>query len=450
MKRPARVSSSTPTRPSQGIMAIDFYVPSFEGKYVAAAISKADRRRRGSSLRSRDRQASPTSFRACTSPPAAAASRGMRTAPASITRAIRRATSERRRKPTSTSRCIFTNSGTPSRARRLHPRQRVSPHRRDPACMPATTAAGCSRRWPTGWRRVRALPHGAAEALDASHRISTMASSPSSSAADGALYLLSRKDAPRGKILRLPLAHLDLDEAKVMVPKRREAEEADRASIENFVRHDERLYVIDIVGGRRGCGSLTIGESACRRRPAAGLGHRSGGARVGGGGVAFLRIHVSRAPGLVPLSTPPTASSRPRSRRRRRRSTSATPRSCANSPTSKDGTTVPLNIIRRKGTQARRHTIRRCSTATAATASAMRRLLDLRAASGSTGAASTSIANLRGGGEYGEEWHHAGQPDEASRTCSTTFAACAQYLIEPELHDAARSSPSWAAATAAC
>jgi len=29
--------------------------------------------------------------------------------------------------------------------------------------------------------------------------------------------LLSRKDAPRGQILRLPLAHLDLADAKVIV-----------------------------------------------------------------------------------------------------------------------------------------------------------------------------------------------------------------------------------------
>ena len=36
---------------------------------------------------------------------------------------------------------------------------------------------------------------------------------------DAALYLLSRKDAPRGQILRLPLAHLDLADAKVIVPQ---------------------------------------------------------------------------------------------------------------------------------------------------------------------------------------------------------------------------------------
>jgi prolyl oligopeptidase len=37
--------------------------------------------------------------------------------------------------------------------------------------------------------------------------------------ADPALYLLSRKDAPRGQILRLPISRLDLNQAKVVVPQ---------------------------------------------------------------------------------------------------------------------------------------------------------------------------------------------------------------------------------------
>ena len=66
-----------------------------------------------------------------------------------------------------------------------------------------------------------------------------------------ALYLLSRKDAPRGQILRLPLAHLDLAQAKVIVPQvlRLGSDESARASIENFVPTPGHLYVIDIMGG---------------------------------------------------------------------------------------------------------------------------------------------------------------------------------------------------------
>src|SRR5580704_4686635 len=50
---------------------------------------------------------------------------------------------------------------------------------------------------------------------------------------DAALYLLSRKDAPRGQVLRLPLAHLDLADAKLIVPQTSgpAADESARASI---------------------------------------------------------------------------------------------------------------------------------------------------------------------------------------------------------------------------
>src|SRR5215472_14593028 len=67
---------------------------------------------------------------------------------------------------------------------------------------------------------------------------------------DGALYLLSRKDAPRGQVLRLSLAQPDLAQAKVMVPQSSGGpDEAGRASIEDFVPTPGRLYVVDIIGG---------------------------------------------------------------------------------------------------------------------------------------------------------------------------------------------------------
>jgi len=97
--------------------------------------------------------------------------------------------------------------------------------------------------------------------------------------------------------------------------------------------------------------------------------------------------------------------------------------------TSKDGTKVPLNIIRRKGTK-----------------------LDgtnpvLLEAYGGYGISLTpnfvgdfgrvwldqggvyAIANLRGGGEYGEEWHKAGNLTRKQNVFDD-FLACAQHLID--------------------
>jgi prolyl oligopeptidase len=258
---------------------------------------------------------------------------------------------------------------------------------------------------------------------------------------DPALYLLSRKDAPRGQILRLPLSHLALAEAKIVVPQTPGgAAETDRASIEDFVPAWDRLYIVDIIGGpsrvrifgrkasqgggQRGAPPVFEPAGEIPLPPISSVGQV---VPIGGDALFFTSTYLN----------PPTWS------RFDAAAGKAFPTALVQtSPIhfddaevvrdfaiSKDGTRVPINIIRRKGTRLDGSNPTLLYGYGGYGISEEPYFLGASARLWLDQGGVYVDANLRGGAEYGEEWHLTGNLTRKQNVFDD-FLACAQYLID--------------------
>jgi prolyl oligopeptidase len=249
--------------------------------------------------------------------------------------------------------------------------------------------------------------------------------------ADEALYMLSLKDAPRGKLMRLPLNTPDLGHAKVVVPESDVAIDGFRLGAAGlaptFVATTGRLYVLDSIGGPS---RIRVFDHEGRQLepvpilPVSAVGEMLS---VGGDRVLFHNQSFIEQPAWYRFDP----------------SSGKTTRTALYDPSaplyhdtevirdfavSKDGTKVPLNIIQRKGTKrdGRNPTLLTGYggfgiSLTPAYSAARRIWLDQGGI--------YVIANLRGGGEYGEPWHKAGNLTHKQHVFDD-FLACARYLVD--------------------
>jgi len=237
---------------------------------------------------------------------------------------------------------------------------------------------------------------------------------------DNHLYLLSRHNASLGKILRLPLDNPQLENAQVIVPQR-------NLTISNYLPTTNYLYITELDGG------------PSRMRV---LDHQ---------GQQVTNVPVEPVSGIWELTVEDgdtilfagSSYINPRSWSRYDPEKNVVTRTAlfATSPadfsdcevvrdfaTSRDGTRVPINIIRKKDTK-----------------------LDgtnpvLLTGYGGYGISLSPnfvphyrvwlnqggivvVANLRGGGEYGEDWHKSGNLTKKQNVFDD-FIACAEHLIE--------------------
>jgi prolyl oligopeptidase len=244
---------------------------------------------------------------------------------------------------------------------------------------------------------------------------------------DGTLYLLSNAGAPRGKVLRLDPAKPSLASAEVVVPE-------SEAVIVGMTATKSRLYVLDLLGGPSQLRAFSVtGRGPISPLPNVPLlptSSVSGLERIGDDDLLLQNESFTLPPAWFHY--------------RSKEGTSAKTALFQTSPasfddaevqriecTSKDGTRVPLSLLRKKdapkdgSAPTLLYGYGGYGISLSPRFQAIRRLwLDHGGV--------WAVANLRGGGEFGEDWHHAGNLTKKQNVFDD-FAACAQRLIETQV-----------------
>jgi prolyl oligopeptidase len=204
---------------------------------------------------------------------------------------------------------------------------------------------------------------------------------------DDALYLLSLKGAPRGRILRLPLAKPILAEAKVIVPE-------GEGVIERVTPTETRLYVTVLVGGPNELITYDLTGKKLGTVALAPVSSVDGVVGLDADDVLVRTQSYIEPPQWIAYRAKANEVARTALVTRYPADLSglSVTRELA---TSKDGTKVPLTIVQNSPSCKRRAssptaTCRRCSGRTAATASARSRASPARRTSSSSRAGSTS------------------------------------------------------------
>ena len=235
-----------------------------------------------------------------------------------------------------------------------------------------------------------------------------------------ALYLLSRAGVPRGQVLRLSLADgVTVAQAQCVVP-------ATDITIESLAATETRLWLLDIDGGPSGLrvcdtdgGNLTRVDvppvSAIESLGALDAHEVVYAVESFTRPRAWWRSGDDASPSHTALAdeTPFDLSS---FEVRREFATSA------------DGTRVPMTLVFPQDTP-RDGSAAALLTGYGAFAISLKPRFDPTRLLWLEQGAVLALANLRGGGEYGEEWHHGGRLT-AKQHVFDDFVACARHLVD--------------------
>ncbi len=231
------------------------------------------------------------------------------------------------------------------------------------------------------------------------------------------LFLRSVKDAPRGKVLRIPVTGA-LGDAVTIVP------ESD-AVIEGITPTAQFLFVSDLLGGPSRVRQFTLDGTDARILP---LPEASGvGGLIEVGDHIVFRQTSFVAPSAWMLYDPGDGTMKKTALYNTSPVDFSDIEAVREFAVSKDGTKVPVNILRRKGTKLDGNNPA-LLYAYGGYGHSMRPAFDFENRLWFDRGGIYVVANIRGGGEFGEEWHLAGNLTKKQNVFDD-FAACAQHLI---------------------
>ncbi len=236
----------------------------------------------------------------------------------------------------------------------------------------------------------------------------------------GALFLLSVKDAPHGEVLRLDVAAGGTAADAITVV----AEGA--VTIEDIAATDALLWVADIAGGPSGVRSFDHDGKAMPEVPLPEVCSVNPLVRLGADQVIWA-VETFLAPRQWWVCADADQ------KVRRTALDTDTPIDFTAIEVkrvfaaSKDGTRVPINLLARRGVlkDGRAPTI---LYGYGGYAIPMRPSFDPSRLVWLEHGGVFAIASIRGGGEYGQEWHHAGRL-ATKQNCFDDFIACAEHLV---------------------
>jgi prolyl oligopeptidase len=239
-------------------------------------------------------------------------------------------------------------------------------------------------------------------------------------APDNSLYFLSHQGSPRGKIMQLAEGQSDISNASQIVAQ-------SDAVIDNFCITESMLFVNEVIGGPSQIRVLDRQGRFQKQVPILPVSAVYGMTWLGGDQLLF-RNQSCTEPEACYLFEPAEGRVVKTAMQASSPADFSDVEVVREFATSKDGTQVPINIIRRKGMvlDGNNPTI---LYGYGSYGSIGRPYYDRRISLWLDNGGIYVRTNIRGGGEFGEDWHHAGSLTNKQNTYDD-FAACAQYLID--------------------